>query len=150
MADPTVLGQLVLDANAWCVATFGPTQEAADGGSFALLLDKGASAANILSWFKEYWLNVKSNGYDPYKVNVMLHDNNDSLRRFLLGKLTGQTFGSPVEETPADRAKQVAVLQKQLAAKLAEPPNSTAYDPAGIENIYKMLANLATKPLYKA
>ncbi len=150
MPDPAILGQLVLDANAFTVATFGPFQEAAPGGTFARLLDQGAKAADLLGWFKAYWEGIKGLGYDPFKINVQLHDGNQSLERYLAGRLQGKVYGSPVEETSDDRKRQIRTLQLMAAQAEAEVARGTlAYEDTNLVTIYAMLANLATRPLFR-
>lgn len=149
-ADPAVLGKLYQDADAWAKAAFPPFGDSTVGRGFVPALEMGATPDQILGWYKEYWSNVKGNGYTPYAVNTMLHDNGDSCERYILGRLSGVTYGSPVEETQADRQKQITHINQMLAMKLAVPQTDPAYDPGGIENCYRMLAALATKPLYKA
>ncbi len=150
MPDPAILGQLVLDANAFTVATFGPFQEAAPGGTFARLLDQGATAANLLQWFKDYWNGIKSLGYSVFSINTQMHDTNATLEKYLVGRVAGKVYGSPVEETSDDRKRQIRTLQLMAAQAEAEVARGTlAYEDTNLTTIYAMLANLATRPLFR-
>lgn len=150
MADPTVLGQLVLDANTFTVQLFGPFQEAAPGGTFARLLDQGVSAADLLAWFKDYWNGIRLLGYSEFSINIQMHDSNATLERYLVGRSQGKVYGSPVEETSDDRKRHIRILQQMAAQAEAEVARGTlAYEDTNLEQIYKMLANLATRPLFR-
>ncbi len=116
MPDQAVLDKLVADANAYCLAVFGPFQDAAPTGTFSGLLDKGFPPDVILGWFKDYWNEIKGLGYTPYAINVQMHDGNASCEKYLVGRSQGVVYGSPVEFTAADRDRQIKVLLAQKAA----------------------------------
>ncbi len=112
MADPAVLGKLVLEAESFVQDLFQQDSDMAAAAIFARALDRNITAAQILALWKEYWTGKFTQGTDPYHVNTGGKAAGHEFETFLYLRVAGR---------PTDpRIRQIAILKAQKAAAEAE------------------------------
>lgn len=135
MADPAVLGQLVLEAETFTQDLFGTDSDMSSGAIFARALDHGQTPAQLLAAWKEYWTGKFTQGLTPYQVNTGGHSGGAEFERFIYDRAAGR---------PTDpHVRQIAILRAQKAAVEADiAAGKIKREDTNLDNIIAMLAKL--------
>lgn len=134
MADPAILGKLLLDSEAFVQDLFGTDSDMAAGAIFARALDRGIPADKLFSIWKNYWTMKFTQGATPYSVNTGGHSAGQGFENYIYDTISGR---------PTDiRKRQIAVLLAQKAAAEADIAAGAKREDTNIDNIENMLAKL--------
>lgn len=135
MADPAVLGKLVLDAENFVQDLFNQDSDMSSLAIFSRALDRGLPPPQILAAWKDYWTGKFLAGTTPYRVNTGGHAAGEEFETFLYNRAAGR---------PTDpRSRQIAILKLQKAAAEAEiAAGKLKREDTNLDAIDSMLARL--------